>query len=592
MASSSSYATSHIAATSRKWYWDVSWWVSSWSGNTATISYEVYDRCESGTSGNTWVANYGFGGSIAGHNFDNVQSGDFVKDKKRAWGSFTVGGGSGISSSCWARPYGSSGYYSDGSGSWTLDNNVVTPTVTCSVTRGLNTIGASLSVTNNGNAGIVDRYIDIFTNSNCSDASKVGIITGGSGTFTELTPNKTYYVRANASNGTYRGYSSVQTVSTYDIAKLTEAPDVNIGSAHIIKWTNPSGATTSLKLCKTDGTLVYNVGTVTGTSKSVIPTAASIYALTPNDNSIKLRYIITTTANGTSYTNTKDCTFKVTNSDPTFADFTYQDTDATTIALTGNNQIIVNNYSNLQAMISTANKAVAKNSATMKSYKLACGTKNVSKDYSSSADVNLSINDVDSATITVYATDSRGNSTSKTKTATFKNYIDLAITRLVATRQQNGVGSAVLLEFEGTYWNNSFGAVTNAIQQCIYKYKLASSSTWITGETQLSYSASNGTFSGSMLIKGDLGADGFNVANAYNIRLQMADKLVTKAVDITLPSGAPGLAIAKQGLAIKQKYDTSLGGALQVNGIIYALDPNNNTFIDIIKKIQEIESKL
>lgn len=590
MASSDSYATSHIAATSRKWYWDVSWWVSSWSGNTATISYEVYDRCESGTSGSTWVANYGFGGSIAGHSFDNVQSGNFVKDKKRAWGSFTIGGGSGISSSCWARPYGSSGYYSDGSGSWTLDNNVVTPTVTCSVTRGLNIIGASLSVTNNGNAGIVDRYIDIFTNSNCSDASKVGVITSGSGTFTGLTPNKTYYVRANASNGTYRGYSSVQTVSTYDIAKLTEAPDVNIGSAHTIKWTNPSGAATSLKLCKTDGTLVYDVGTVTGTSKSVTPTAASIYALTPNDNSIKLRYIITTTANGTSYTNTKDCTFKVTNSDPTFADFTYQDTDATTITLTGNNQIIVNNYSNLQATISTANKAVAKNSATMKSYKLACGTKNVSKDYSSSADVNLSINDVDSATITVYATDSRGNSTSKTKTATFKNYIDLAITRFVATRQQNGVGSAVLLEFEGTYWNNSFGAVTNAIQQCIYKYKLASSSTWITGETQLSYSANNGTFSGSMLIKGDLGTDGFNVANAYNIRLQIADKLVTKAVDITLPSGAPGLAIAKQGLAIKQKYDTNLGGALQVNGIIYALDRDTGNLIDVVAKIKELAS--
>lgn len=589
MASSGSYATSHIAATSRKWYWDVSWWVSSWSGNTATISYEVYDRCESETSGNTWVANYGFGGSIAGHNFDNVQGGNFVKDKKRAWGSFTVGGGAGISSSCWARPYGSSGYYSDGSGSWTLDNNVVTPTVTCSVTRGLNTIGASLSVTNNGNAGIVDRYIDLFTDSGCTN--KVGTITGASGTFTGLQPNKTYYARSNASNGTYRGYSSVQTISTYDISKLTEAPDVNIGSAHTIKWTNPSGAATSLKLCKTDGTLVYNVGTVTGTSKSVTPTASNIYSLIPNDNSIKLRYVLTTTANGTSYTNTKDCTFKVTNSNPTFSDFTYQDTDSTTIALTGNNQIIVNNYSNLKAIISTVNKAIAKNSATMKSYKLASGTKNVSKNYSSSADVELSLNDVDSATITVYATDSRGNSTSKAKTATFKNYTDLAITKLVATRQQNGVGSAVLLEFEGTYWNNSFGAVTNAIQQCIYKYKLASSSTWINGETQLSYSASNGKFSGSMLIKGDLGTDGFNIANAYNIRLQMADKLVTKAVDITLPSGAPGLAIAKKGLAIKQKYNNDLGGALQVNGIIYALDSDTGNFIDIVKKIKELASK-
>lgn len=120
---------------------------------------------------------------------------------------------------------------------------------------------------------------------------------------------------------------------------------------------------------------MYNVGTVTGTSKSVTPTASNIYSLIPNDNSIKLRYVLTTTANGTSYTNTKDCTFKVTNSNPTFSDFTYQDTDSTTIALTGNNQIIVNNYSNLKAIISTVNKAIAKNSATMKSYKLASGTK-------------------------------------------------------------------------------------------------------------------------------------------------------------------------------------------------------------------------
>ena len=52
----------------------------------------------------------------------------------------------------------------------------------------------------------------------------------------------------------------------------------------------------------------------------------------------------------------------------------------------------------------------------------------------------------------------------------------------------------------------------------------------------------------------------------------------------------PGLAIAKQGLAIKQKYDTSLGGALQVNGIIYALDSATGNFIDIVQKIKDLES--
>ena len=56
-------------------------------------------------------------------------------------------------------------------------------------------------------------------------------------------------------------------VTTYDIAKLVSVPDVNIGSAHTITWTNPSGATTSLKLAKTDNTQIQDIGTVTGTSK-------------------------------------------------------------------------------------------------------------------------------------------------------------------------------------------------------------------------------------------------------------------------------------------------------------------------------------
>lgn len=417
----------------------------------------------------------------------------------------------------------------------------------------------------------------------------------GNFTISNLSPNTTYTVKVRlrrTDSGLWTESGTIS-VTTYDIAKLTEAPNVNIGTAHTIKWTNPSGTTISLQLYKTDGTtLIYDVGTVTGTSKSIIPTASEIYALIPNANSIKLRYVLTTTANGKTYTNYMECTFTVSNSNPIFSEFTYQDTNSKTIALTGNNQILINKYSTLKAIINTDNKAVAQNSATMKSYKLACGTKNISKDYSSNATVEMTLSNIDSATMTVYATDSRGNTTSKSKTATYKNYSELAITKLTATRQQNGVGTNVLLEFEGTYWNNSFGAVTNAIAQCIYQYKLASASTWTNGDTQLSYSASNGKFNGSMLINGDLGTDGFNVSNVYNIRLQMSDKLITKTVDITLPSGQPGLAIAKKGIAIKQKYDNDLGGALQVNGIIYALDSTSGSFVDIINKIKEIESKL
>lgn len=354
-------------------------------------------------------------------------------------------------------------------------------------------------------------------------------------------------------------------VSTYDVAKITSVPNINIGSAHTIIWSNPSGATTNLKLCKTDNSTIIDYGTVTGTSKAITPTASIIYALTPNSNTYTARYILTTTANGKSYTNSKDFTFTVTNSNPTFNNFTYQDTNTTITALTGNNQILVNGYSNVKATISTANKATSKNSATMKSYKLLIGTKNTTANYNASADVNMSINQVNNNVIDLYAIDSRGNSTKVSKTATIKNYSNIKITSLIATRQNN-VGTITTLKFEGEFWNASFGSVTNTITSCKYKYKTTSNSTWIDGKTALTYTISGSKITGNLNIQGDAGTDGFSVSNSFDIQLILADKLSSTTYNIILTSGNPALAIYKNSIAIGQQYDTNEGSKLQVNG--------------------------
>ena len=46
MATSGSFSTSNVKPVSATWHWDLSWWVTSWNGNTATIKYEVYSRCD------------------------------------------------------------------------------------------------------------------------------------------------------------------------------------------------------------------------------------------------------------------------------------------------------------------------------------------------------------------------------------------------------------------------------------------------------------------------------------------------------------------------------------------------------------------
>ena len=366
-----------------------------------------------------------------------------------------------------------------------------------------------------------------------------------------LNPNTNYTIKTRCRRKDSQLWSEAGTfnVTTYDIAKLTSTPNVNIGSAHNITWTNPSGASTSLKLCKTDNSTIIDYGAVTGTSKSITPTASKIYPLTPSSNTYKARYIITTTANGKSYTNSKDFTFTITNSNPTFSNFTYQDTNTTITALTGNNQILVSGYSNVKATVSTANKATAKNSATMKTYKLAVGNKNVSANYNASANVNLSINSINNNVLDLYAIDSRGNSTKVRKTATIKNYSNIKIKTLSVTRQNN-VGTVTTLKFEGEFWNASFGSVTNAITKCKYKYKTTSSSTWADGKTTLTYTISGNKITGSLNVQGDKGTDGFSADNSYDIQLILSDKLSTATYNVILSSGKPALAIYKNNVEI------------------------------------------
>ena len=459
MASSGSYSTSHIAATSRKWYWDVSWWISSWSGNTATINYEVYDRAETGTSGNTWVGNWGFSGSIAGNSFANVQSGDFVKDKKRAWGSFTLGGGSSFSSSLTAHPYNNS-YTSSGNKSWTLDNNVVTPSVSVSIgSRTETTITASMSVTNNGNAGIVDNFIDLFTDSGCTN--KVGTISSTSGTFTGLTANKTYYARANASNGTYRGYSGVPSTSTYQYPYVSavETSDLTIGNQQKLTLYNPLGRSVDIYMKKdnTSGTTLFSkTGATTGTSYSFTPTASTLYNSIPASTSGDCVYYCTYSDHTVS---SKSGTYKVSGNNaqaPTFTNFNYKDTDSLASQLTGKNGvnnpgILIAGLSNCEFTVTTSQKATSDYGATLDKYNFSWPNKaGTSANYSSSANVTSTISDGDTNTISVSAYDKRGQYKTVSKTVTLITPTN-AIGEINTVRQ-NGVNATTYLNGAIAYW--------------------------------------------------------------------------------------------------------------------------------------------
>lgn len=289
--------------------------------------------------------------------------------------------------------------------------------------------------------------------------------------------------------------------------------------------------------------------------------------LIPNDNSLQVKFYIKTVISGNTYYSSLKKTMTLVNANPTFSNFTFADTNSTTTALTGNNQYCVLGYSNIQATVSTTNKATANKSATMSKYRFTIGEASTDITYSSSASVDGTINNASSGTFTLYAIDSRNNSTPVTKLATVvKEYQNIYINRQETkiARNNNGTGTSAQLTLKGTLWNNSFGSVTNSIQSITYQYKKTTSSTWVTGATSITATASGNNYSFTGYIAGDGGSGEWDASDSYNVRITITDRLSTDTVDIILNSGEPTMALAKTGMAIMGMYDTSLGGALQI----------------------------
>lgn len=116
--------------------------------------------------------------------------------------------------------------------------------------------------------------------------------------------------------------------------------------------------------------------------------------------------------------------------DPTFTNFTYADTNAATVAVTGSNQILIQNKSTLEATVSVANKATANKNATMSSYLFTVGGYASSSTWSSGSNVVKTIGTVTDVSgtqsLSVKAIDSRTNFKTVTKSVTILPYVSPA----------------------------------------------------------------------------------------------------------------------------------------------------------------------
>lgn len=388
-----------------------------------------------------------------------------------------------------------------------------------------------------------------------------------------LSPNTTYNFKVRGyANGGWGNFSNIVAVTTYDYARFTSCPNITIGNNATVSYSNPSGATISVGLYKTDNsTVIASYRTATGTSYTFNFTSTEItnmYNTVPSALSINLRYYIKTVQNGVTYYHYIDKTFTIDSNTnkPTFSDFNFADVDATTLALTGDSSKFIQGYSTARISVTTAQKAVAKNSATITKYRITIGSTQQEVNFSSSSTVYKDFTSVSNAVITVSAIDSRGLQTTVTKTAGWVVYTKVSYSNPVLLRE-NGVGTKVFFDFSGLYKVVNFGAVQNKFVSLHYRFKEKTSETWSSwialhdNNTTSEYNKCTvNTSTGAVTDNGtnNFLTTGFNnteqefvVGTEYNIQFAFDDKLTgiwsEAAPILTLSSGIPCTSKRKNG---------------------------------------------
>lgn len=251
-----------------------------------------------------------------------------------------------------------------------------------------------------------------------------------------------WYTVPNKSSGTTAFYAQLYdtntnttkiTSSTYQLAviasqaTITGAQDFNDEQNPTIYYSNPAGASvTRLQACISfDGAkddIAYRDVPVTGNSYTFPLTDAEREVLRNNTpkTSRSVVFCLKTIVGSTEYYDGLAKMLFIVNANPVFTEsqVTYKDTNSATVAVTGNNQHIVQNKSILSV---TFGAATALKGATIASYVVSVN--GVAKPATSVGTVEFgAINANSDLSLSVTAIDSRGNSTPVYKTVTIIPY--------------------------------------------------------------------------------------------------------------------------------------------------------------------------
>lgn len=409
--------------------------------------------------------------------------------------------------------------------------------------------------------------------------------TTASKAITGLTPNTTYSIKVRARKKTNQVYGSsaassvktlggsvISSVSAFTAdaatAKITMSVTVyNTSYTHTLVIKN--GSTTVLTITGLSLSNGSNTITLTAAQRSTVLAAMS--ALKSFTGTFTLTTYSGTTQIGTASSKTATVQTTSANSAPTFTAFTFEDSNATAVGVTGNNQILIQNISTLKL---TLTAATAKNGATISSYSVVAGSKTAS-----GTTTTITVGTIpDSGTVPVIVTaiDSRGYTTAVTVNITVLEYEGINITEYTM-RRVNEVEDTTQVTIGGDITPVTIGGVNkNSLRYLYYRYRKTSDSAYnsykdITSSTE--YDDSGFNFESDEWLS--LDAD-----YSYYVQFLVTDKLTSDTVTITVPQGTPLLALRRKKVGINKREPAAaldVDGSVMMNGfnvlgLVAALD--------------------
>ena len=462
------------------------------------------------------------------------------------------------------------------------------PTVSCSVS-GITANGFTISASSSATSDIWQYSLNGGT-SWTQFSTTAG--TSASVTLSSLSPNTTYSVRVRARKRTNQVYGTSSTVSaktlggavilscgsfSADTATVSLSLRVTVYNAAYTNYiTIKNGSTTYLSLAGrvwSAGTAYRSITLTSSERTTLLNAMASVKSFTATIE-------LVTKSGSTQIGNASTCTCTVStsasNSGPTLSGFTFADSYSTTTAITGNNQVLIQDYSRLTV---TPGTATARNGASIVSYSAVCS--GVTKSNTSGAALSLgTIGTSGTRNITLTVTDSRGYTASVTQSVTVVPYSKPRVSS-VSLRRTNDIETEMQLVFNGSISPITVdGAQKNSLLYVRYRYKLTSASSYNAYTSILgSVSATGSSFSFSNLELCNLDSE-----SSYDFHLQIRDQLNSlTSLDLyfVVSQGTPLVALRKKMVGINTPSpetalhvvgDTRIEGTLTPDEIDYPFD--------------------